>query len=656
MTATNESSTLEMDARTTRARDHLARGDVIPAGLIDDVIERSWRRSVGFGLDVASPPDIEPVSALELRELRERNRLLVEVAQPELENLFQQIANTRGIVILTDAEATILASMSVDATLKRWGGRPGMSWSEQRVGTNAMGTALAERRAVSVFGHQHYLERIQPFSCVAVPLLDPFGNPLGVLDISGGSAVRQNHIRSLVAMSGQMIENRLISAQLSGHTIVRFHSRPEFLGTLWEAIAAFDGNGTLVAANRAALPLLGIDRQQFPFLHFSTLFDFAFERVVDHFSVTGRSPLLLHLRCGVRVYVGSAGTASTGTGPNGAAATSTAARTRSTPRRRADRCLVDVTFGDSALHDLLQRARLAFAAGLAIVLEGETGSGKEVLAKALHQESPRKDGPFVAINCASIPENLIESELFGYGEGAFTGARRGGASGRVQLAHSGTLFLDEIGDMPLSQQARLLRVLQEREVTPLGGGKAVPVDIAVICATHANLKAEVEQGRFRGDLYYRLNGLRVELPPLRRRGNLREIVMQIVADKSSDRPSVTVSDDVLDVFLNHPWPGNMRQLCNVVSTALALLGDDREIELRHLADDFLKEMLEHPAGERNDGAALPIGTLNSMEARAVQSALERHRGNISAAASALGISRATLYRKIKQYRPHLPHD
>ena len=655
MTTTNDSSSLELDARTIRARDYLARGDVIPAGLIDDVIERSWRRSVGFGLDVASSPNLEPVSALELRELRERNRLLVEVAQPEIENLFQQIANTRSIVILTDAEATILASMSVDASLKRWGGRPGMCWSEQRAGTNAMGTAIAERRSVSVFGREHYLERIQPFSCVAVPLLDPFGNALGILDISGGSAVRQDHIRSLVAMSGQMIENRLISAQLSGHTIVRFHSRPEFLGTLWEAIAAFDDNGTLVAANRAALPLLGIDRQQFPLLHFSTLFDFAFEHLVDHLSVPGRSPLLLHLRCGVRVYVGFARAASRGNLADGPAVT-TAARPGSISARRNDRCLADVTFGDSALHDLLQRARLAFAAGLAIVLEGETGSGKEVLAKALHQESSRKDGPFVAINCASIPENLIESELFGYGAGAFTGARRGGASGRVQLAHSGTLFLDEIGDMPLSQQARLLRVLQEREVIPLGGGRPVPVDIAVICATHVNLKEEVERGRFRGDLYYRLNGLRVELPPLRRRGNLREIVMQIVADKSSDRPTVTVSDDVIDVFMNHPWPGNMRQLCNVVSTALALLGDDREIELRHLADDFLREMLEHPAGEQHDDAALPIGTLNSMEARAVQSALERHRGNISAAASALGISRATLYRKIKQYRPRLHHE
>ncbi|MDE2209272.1 MAG: sigma-54-dependent Fis family transcriptional regulator [Betaproteobacteria bacterium] len=656
MTITDDTPSIDADARTILARNHLVRGDVIPAGLIDNVIERSWRRSANFGLDVASPPDLEPVSAHELRALRERNRLLVEVAQPELENLYQQIANTRSIVMLTDAEATILASMSVDASLKRWGGRPGMCWSEQRAGTNAMGTAIAERRAVSVFGHEHYLERIQPFSCLAVPLLDPFGSLLGVLDVSGGDPVRQNHIRSLAAMSGQMIENRLISAQLKGHAVVKFHSRPEFLGTLWEAIAAFDDNGTLIAANRAALPLLQIGPRQFGALHFSTLFDFAFDRFVDHFSVSGRSPLLLHMRCGVRVYVSSGGPASRSARPDRGAAIPPTARRVVLSGAKDDPCLADVTFGDSALGDLLHRAQLAFAAGLAIILEGETGSGKEVAAKALHQESPRKYGPFVAINCASIPENLIESELFGYGEGAFTGARRGGVSGRVQLAHSGTLFLDEIGDMPLSQQARLLRVLQERVVTPLGGGKPVPVDIAVICATHANLKGEVEQGRFRGDLYYRLNGLRVELPPLRRRRNLREVVMRILADRSSARPCVTVSDDVMDVFLNHPWPGNLRQLCNVLSTALALLADGREIELRHLTDDFLSEMLEGPAGERNDGATLPIGTLVSMEVRAVHSALERHGGNISAAASALGISRATLYRKIKQYLPHLRRD
>ncbi|MBS0328000.1 MAG: sigma-54-dependent Fis family transcriptional regulator [Proteobacteria bacterium] len=655
MTTAGERSPLEADARTILARAHLVRGDVIPAGLVDSVIERSWKRSVSFGLDVAAPPNLEPVSAHELRALRERNRLLVEVAQPELENLFQQIANTRSIVMLTDAEATILASMSVDASLKRWAGLPGMCWSEQRTGTNAMGTSIAERRTVSVFGHEHYLERIQPFSCLAVPLLDPFGNLLGVLDISGGDSVRQNHIRSLAAMSGQMIENRLISTQLEARAFVKFHSRPEFLGTLWEAIAAFDDSGTLIAANRAALSLLEIDRQQFGVRLFPALFDCPYDRLLDHFSVSGRSPLLLHLHCGVRVYVSAGAAADRRCAANGVAVTRAAIRTGLAPPHKPDRCLADVTFGDGALHNLLHRAKLAFAAGLAIVLEGETGSGKEVLAKALHRESPRKDGPFVAINCASIPENLIESELFGYGDGAFTGARRGGACGRVQLAHSGTLFLDEIGDMPLSQQARLLRVLQEREVTPLGGGKPVRVDIAVICATHTNLKEQVEQGRFRSDLYYRLNGLRVELPPLRRRDNLREIVLRVLADKSGSRAPVTVSDEVMDVFLDHPWPGNMRQLCNVISTALALLGADGEIELRHLADDFLSEMLERPAGEGNGAAALPIGTLMSMEVRAVQSALERHRGNISAAASALGISRATLYRKIKQYLPHLQH-
>jgi transcriptional regulator with PAS, ATPase and Fis domain len=284
------------------------------------------------------------------------------------------------------------------------------------------------------------------------------------------------------------------------------------------------------------------------------------------------------------------------------------------------------------------------------VLEGETGSGKEALARTLHAGSPRAGGPFVAINCASIPETLIESELFGYSDGAFTGAKRGGSAGKVQLSDKGTLFLDEIGDMPLALQARLLRVLQEREVAPVGNGRVIPVDIGVICATHMNLKELISQGRFREDLYYRLNGMRAVLPPLRQRKNLREIVNRIVTMKSEGRSAITVSDETMDAFLNHPWPGNIRQLCNVVSTAVALLGDARQIDLQHLTDDFFMEMIEQRAATATDTARpTKVGTLLSMEAQAVQVALERHGGNISATAAALGVSRATIYRKIKCY-------
>ena len=658
MNTTSVDLSAEFNARIALARSHFFQGESVPRGVVSDAIERSWKRCAGLGLSPSSPADLSLVTARELREIRERSRLLLEVAQPELENLYQQIANTGSVVILTDAEATVLASISREDPLTRRGGRPGMCWQEQRMGTNAIGTVIVEQQAVTVLGREHYLDQNGPFSCSASPVFDPFGKLIGVLDISGGNSVHQNHIQDLASMSAQVIENRLILTQLGMHTVVRFHSRPEFLGTLWEAIAAFSHNGTLVAANRAALMLLEIGRDHFHRHDFSSLFDYGFDRFQEHFSVAGRSPQLLYFKSGMRVYA-SASPIATATGRQncglfGHASTVTAS---DGSRRRFDLCLADIALGDAALHDLLEKARLAFSADIPVLLEGETGSGKEALAKALHMGSPRRQGPFVPINCASIPETLIESELFGYADGAFTGAKRGGAAGKVQLSDKGTLFLDEIGDMPLALQARLLRVLQEREVAPIGSAKLIPVDIGVICATHMNLKDLIAQGRFREDLYYRLNGLRVLLPPLRQRENLREIISHIVDMKSNGRGKLSVSEEAMDAFLKHPWPGNMRQLCNVVSTAMALLGDGMQIELQHLTDDFLSEMIGRRIAIGTEKAeTIHTGTLTSLEAQAVQRALERHGGNISVTAAALGISRATLYRKIKHYLPGTRND
>ena len=651
MNTTSIDLSADTDARIALARSHFFRGDAVPRGAVEDAIERSWKRCVSLGLSPSTPADLSLVTARELRELRERSSLLLEVAQPELENLYQQIAKTRSVVILTDAKATVLSSTSMDDPLTRRGGRPGMCWMEERMGTNAIGTAVAERKAVTVFGQEHYLDQNGMFSCSASPVFDPFGNLVGVLDISGGSPVRQSHIHALAGMSAQSIENRLILAQLGMHTVVRFHTRPEFLGTLWEAIAVFSQDGAVVAANRTALMLLAIGRDQFHHYDFSSLFDHDFGRFQDHFPVADRAPLLLNMKNGVRVYAGSRPPSpAKGRQRSELPERSPVPLAAPSARSAIPLCLADITLGDTALHALLERAQLTFSADIPVVLEGETGSGKEALARTLHSGSRRAAGPFVAINCASIPDTLIESELFGYAEGAFTGAKRGGSTGKVQLSDKGTLFLDEIGDMPLALQARLLRVLQEREVAPVGSGKVIPVDIGVICATHMNLKELIAQGRFREDLYYRLNGMRVVLPPLRQRKNLRGIVHRIVSMKSEGREAITVSDEAMDAFLNHPWPGNIRQLCNVVSTALALLGDARQIDLPHLTDDFLMEMIERRVVSAEDKAGpAQVGTLLSMEAQAVQVALERHGGNISATAAALGVSRATVYRKIKYY-------
>ena len=295
---------------------------------------------------------------------------------------------------------------------------------------------------------------------------------------------------------------------------------------------------------------------------------------------------------------------------------------------------------------------------IAIHVLGETGTGKELLARAIHQDSERARYPFVAVNCASIPETLIESELFGYEEGAFTGARRKGAIGKILQAHGGTLFLDEIGDMPLALQARLLRVLQERQVTPLGATKPVTVDVAVIAATHRNLREMIAAQSFREDLYYRLNGLVVRLPALRERSDLGAIVQKIVRAECSGRLP-ELSGDVAQLLHSYRWPGNIRQLANVLRTAAVMAGGDAMITRAHMSDDFIEDALQQqpaaaapvkpePEPAPVEAPAADIATtLEALELQTIRRAVDEAGGNISVASKRLGISRNTIYRKLR---------
>lgn len=302
-----------------------------------------------------------------------------------------------------------------------------------------------------------------------------------------------------------------------------------------------------------------------------------------------------------------------------------------------DKTLDGLDQGDPAMTTAIRRARCVLDKDIPLLIQGETGSGKEVFAQAFHHSSKRTAAPFVALNCAAIPANLIEAELFGYVEGAFTGAARQGSPGKLREANGGTLFLDEIGDMPAALQVVLLRVLETRKVSPLGGGKEVPLDIALICASHRPLKELVAQGSFRADLYYRLNGLTLYLPPLRERTDLPALCRRIVRDEAGNR-RINLSGETLMALGRHPWPGNIRQLRNVLRVSLALMGDETQLTPAHLPGEFLEE------GQQNPGTGRK---LRKAERELVQATVERHGGNISAAARELGITRTTLYRKLK---------
>lgn len=623
-------------------------------------IQKAHERSEGFGLVTSRQPDYDVLPHAELALKVEQSRMLCAHAMPVMETLREQIVNTESMVVLTDAQGLILHSIGDDdflARAERVALRPGAQWSEDRQGTNAIGTALAERNATVVHGDQHFLQANRFLTCSSVPILDPYGDVVGVLDVTGDHRSYHQHTMALAKMSAQMIENHLFAATFRDTLQVAFHSRPEFLGTLMEGIAAFTGDGRFLSANRSAQFQLGMPLAALRAHTLSSLFGVTSAELVDRVRTSRDSIVSLNLHNGAlvcsNVTFRRALLTAGGWSPdasreaNAQAQTVGASATRGSLRTLR---LDQLDTGDPQVSAVIAKLRKVLGKDIPLLVTGETGTGKELLAQAIHNESPRRSGPFVAVNCASIPETLIESELFGYEEGAFTGARRKGAVGKIVQAHGGTLFLDEIGDMPYPLQMRLLRVLQERVVNPLGSPKTIPVDIAIICATHRDLREMIARNRFREDLYYRLNGFVVKLPPLRERQDLAVVIGKMLERESlrgGDGQPLTVAPEIMTLFARCTWPGNFRQLGNLLRTAAAMVDGDGEIRREHLPDDFFDDLRANDAKPAVDTPALQKDArLQDVAVQAIAATLARHGGNVSAAARALGVSRATLYRKM----------
>jgi sigma-54 dependent transcriptional regulator, acetoin dehydrogenase operon transcriptional activator AcoR len=615
------------------------------------MVEKSRQRSAAYGLGATDNPDFAPLNKSDLSVVIGQNQALHNYALPVMETLYEQIVNTHNMVILTDAQGVIMHALGDDDFLEkanRVALRPGVAWSEQRRGTNAIGTAIAEGTATLVHASEHYLNANHILTCSAAPIFDPRGAVIGVLDVTGDCNSFHRHTMALVRMSAQMIENQLFAAAYQDGITLHFHSRPEFIGTLMEGIVSFTPGGRFIAANRSAMFQLGLAPQALSVHTLNSLFGLGVSALLDHYRTA--TPELLHMcmPSGVRVYARASVRLSNSMicgaelapAPRPAVADSEANSRLSSLRY--------LNTGDPQVAAIITKLNKVSGRDIPILINGETGTGKELLAQAIHNDSPRAGSPFVAVNCASIPETLIESELFGYEDGAFTGARKKGSIGRILQANGGTLFLDEIGDMPLNLQARLLRVLQERMVTPLGSAKSIPVNVNVICATHRNLRDMIAKGEFREDLYYRLNGLVVKLPPLRERTDF-EIVVNKLLSCEGKGTRYSVSEDIMQMFKQHNWPGNFRQLTNLLRTAMVMTSEDGEIRMEHLPDDFLDD-LKCMGGRDETPAAMDTmpanARLEDVEINVIQKALQAHGGNVSAAARALGISRNTIYRKL----------
>jgi transcriptional regulator of acetoin/glycerol metabolism len=611
--------------------------DDVPAPILN-----SWRRCSERGFDIHLPPHLEPMTVTEMRQAMQRHEVLQRLCRPEIEALHAEAQLTDCIVILTDAEGLILdtvgnldfADRAAQVAL-----RPGVPWAEATTGTNAIGAALIEGRPIKVHGIEHFFEPHGFLSCSAAPIFDPFGQIAGALDMSGPALANQDHALGLVRLAVDQIEHRFFDSGFEGGgfdrcEIMRFHRDPGLIGTTQEGILVFQ-DSRLIAGNRRGLDLLDLDRHALNRQSFDDLFD------MQHVDGVARGATA---RQHLRSQSGEAFFAQRQVPHASSQARSQARSQRGLPaplqRLAPPPRQVEPVF-DGETKAALQRGIRLIDADIPLLLRGETGSGKEIFAREIHRASQRAGRPFIAVNCAALPEGLIESELFGYEEGAFSGARRRGAKGLIREAANGLLFLDEIGDMPLPLQSRLLRVLQEREVRPLGGGIALPVDFSLICASHRDLLQMVTQGSFRADLYFRIAQYTMSLPALRDIADRSHVLAKIWQGLSGES-GVTLAPASLDLLLRYDWPGNFREAVSMLRALIALAEPGSEI-----TPDLLPAAIfaATPATPRDDTIE-PAHDLRHLQRTAIQNTLADCNGNISQAARRLGVHRSTIYRQL----------
>ena len=676
--------------------------DVVRSGFHDqanDVVTRSWTRCLNeYRLHPDKPRDPLVLARAALEERRARRADVIDCARYEMTTLYQQLADVESAVVLTDTDGVIVHMVSAPefaAEVAPLGLRAGGLWSEAAAGTNGMGTCLAAASPVAVRREDHFFTRFTQLTCSAVPVYAPSGQIVAVLDVSSRSSLMQQHVLVLLGMTARMIENRLIDQQFRDAHPLHFHSRPEFVYTLHEGKLAVGDDGRILAANRSALFQLGLQSvDEVLSRRIEDLFQTSLADMLQRSASSSFHPVVTYrANAALRFFAVARQPASQAEAPRlvlpaapAPMALAFKPAARPTPRTAAAAAgAVESVFEDPRIAAQLDTARRVIARRTPVLLCGETGSGKEVFARALHAVSPHAAGEFVAINCASLPESLIESELFGYRAGAFTGAQRTGRRGKILQADGGTLFLDEIADMPIELQARLLRVLDERRVTPLGTEETHAVDFQLVSASHRHLPSLVRDGRFREDLYYRLAGIEMQLPALRDRSDKRHLIRAVLAAEGGVDADLSLEAERL--LMEHPWPGNIRQLGHVLRTAAAL-ADGGVITRAHLpsiadvalaptrlalpaaqhgaggtpgAQGFLAPQPAAPSGPpeqgHGDNAICPV-KLNPIQANerlVLLQMLAQHRWNVSNVAKALDVSRNTLYRKLHKLRIEISH-
>jgi sigma-54 dependent transcriptional regulator, acetoin dehydrogenase operon transcriptional activator AcoR len=627
------------------------------------LINRSKHRCLhDFGLQPEQYNDIHILTGQELAEHQATVEEFLSIAKKGLLQLYQQVAHLDYSILLTDAKGVAVDYISNDKyknKLKSVGLYLGSVWREKLSGTNAIGICLSERMPVTVHQGEHFYLAHKGLTCTAVPMYDHKDEVLAVLDVSALDSPKdknsQHLLMQLALMQAQNIENAYFYHFFRDKWIIQFSKIREYADTNVENLIAFDGDGVICGINRNAKNIftdtsieIELDSRKFIGTFIRELFSFDFhnniESINDIESINNMGSIVELRTLNPRKTF--------------FAVIRLPKIKKSRPviaRENSENLLSKLAGADPLMQENISIAKRLIDKKIGFLIFGETGAGKELFAKAIHAESNRAGKPFIAVNCAAIPETLIESELFGYESGAFTGGRSKGMVGLIQQSSGGTLFLDEIGDMPLQLQSRLLRVLSEHEVMPLGSDKTVSVDLNVIAATHVDIHQFIKERKFRQDLYYRLCGITIQLPAFRDRKDKEFIIKRILLNESGNH-NVSISADAMQLLLNHDWPGNCRELSNVLRVAISvskqdvITYDDISLELR-MKNNITSAQVNEPAFiiktqsliNNSDSRHFP----EKIKKLVVQ--LQENKWNITDTAYDLGISRATIYRHMKKY-------
>ncbi|WP_404660783.1 sigma-54-dependent Fis family transcriptional regulator [Haloimpatiens myeolchijeotgali] len=619
---------------------------------IRQVITDSWRRCKKYSVDYSGGLGKRLSKELINDKLKENEELRA-IARPIMKNLYNIVKGSGTSIILTDKEGYLLDVIGDKEIMERANELNflvGALWTEEAVGTNAIGTALVIDSPVQTIGAEHYCEKHHSWSCSAAIIHDENNNIIGCLDMSGNYKSAHPHTLGMVLTGACSIEKQWELSVYNKLMNTSFES-------MSEGIIITDEKLKILKTNRAAENILKLTECEIMHMDIETIFKDA--KFIKNTLKMGKHYYAIdynlyiknkQIRCILNTVPIKSQEKITGvviTFKDEEYAHKVANKLFAS---KSSYDFADIKTNNRDMKLMIEYGKKAAYSDCNILIEGPSGTGKELFAQSIHNYSRRWNKPFVAVNCASLPSQLIESELFGYEKGAFTGALKEGHPGKFELADGGTIFLDEIGELPLDMQAKLLRVLDNKTVMRIGGKYEKQLNVRIVAATNRNLKEEIKKKNFRQDLYYRLNVMNIKTTPLKERKEDIELLTAHFIRKLNKKNTLNkrYSENYMERLKIYNWPGNVRELQNVVQRSYYLCEEDLITE-KYLSEDILMNGISINCDKKIYNSECEILTLDEMEKMNIQRALNKFEGNILAVSKILGISRATLYRKIRKY-------